>query len=139
MNQRDAVKVKKYSKFAKTTSNVRFVAVDSCGAVGDGMTKLFKDADEFLTRKRRQRFRDTFDTRNNVPNGEMRRAKERISIAVCKANAVYMKAVRRGRLANGLNKAQCLAKATKRKEEKAIKAEKLAQRSLGESVPDIAL
>ena len=48
-------------------------------------------------------------------NGEVRRAKEIISIAVCKANYVYMEVMRTGRLRNGLNKVQAVARAADRK------------------------
>ena len=97
------------------------LAVDCRGGWGPSMWKHFNEANQLLKESRSWTKRHGNYQVSEVRNVEWRWVKESISLAVCRANAVYMRACREGVLPNGLNRTQA---ETKTKENKQLRKDK---------------
>lgn len=73
----------------------------------------------------------------DTPNGELRRAIERISLGICKANGVYMDVMRTGRLRSGLNKAEAAVKSAERKRREREEADRVRAEREGAAMAQV--
>ena len=76
--------------------------VDTCGAVGPNLAQYLEEADRALAMSRRARWSPAIlSNESPTPTGELRKAKELISLAVCRANGEFFELP--GRASSGMD------------------------------------